>query len=321
MVGVTDLVTFGETMLRLSPPRGERLERTRDLDVQAGGAESNVAVGAARLGADAVWFSKLPDSPLGRRIVSELRSHGVRTGVAWDDADSSRVGTYYLEHGGEPRGTNVIYDRADAAVTTVEPSELPTGALESAAYFHTTGITPALSETTRETTRTLLRTAGEADVTRTFDLNYRAKLWDPATARETYEALFADVDVLFVPRRDAREVLDREGDAVEIAHGLASEHGFESVIVTRGSGGAIALRDGSVHEQGVFEAETFDAIGTGDAFVAGYLAERIDGGDVPAALERAAATAALKRTVGGDIAVVTPEEVDRVIDGGAGIDR
>lgn len=318
---MTDLVTFGETMLRLSPPRGERLERTRDLDVQAGGAESNVAVGAARLGADAVWFSKLPDSPLGRRIVSELRSHGVRTGVAWAEPGSSRVGTYYLEHGGEPRGTNVIYDRADAAVTTVEPSELPTGALESAAYFHTTGITPALSETTRETTRALLRAAGEAGVTRTFDLNYRAKLWDPSTARETYEALFADVDVLFVPQRDAREVLDRESDAVEIAHGLASEHGFESVIVTRGTGGAVALRDGSVHEQGVFEAETFDAIGTGDAFVAGYLAERIDGGDVPAALERAAATAALKRTVGGDIAVVTPDEVDRVLGGEAGIDR
>ncbi|MFC5278022.1 bifunctional 2-dehydro-3-deoxygluconokinase/2-dehydro-3-deoxygalactonokinase [Halorubrum rubrum] len=321
MVGVTDLVTFGETMLRLSPPRGERLERTRDLDVQAGGAESNVAVGTSRLGADAVWFSKLPDSPLGRRIVSELRSHGVRTGVAWADPDASRVGTYYLEHGGEPRGTNVIYDRANAAVTTVEPAELPTTALESAAYFHTTGITPALSETTRETTRALLRAAGEADVTRTFDLNYRAKLWEPATARETYETLFADVDVLFVPRRDAREVLDREGDAVEIAHGLASEHGFESVIVTRGTGGAVALRNGSVHEQGVFEAETFDAIGTGDAFVAGYLAERIDGGDVPAALERAAATAALKRTVGGDIAIVTPEEVDRVLEGEAGIDR
>ncbi|OYR56938.1 2-keto-3-deoxygluconate kinase [Halorubrum halodurans] len=318
---MTDLVTFGETMLRLSPPRGERLERTRELDVQAGGAESNVAVGAARLGADAVWFSKLPDSPLGRRIVSELRSHGVRTGVAWADPDESRVGTYYLEHGGEPRGTNVIYDRADAAVTTVEPSELPTDALEEAAYFHTTGITPALSETARETTRALLTAAGEAGAVRTFDLNYRAKLWDPATARETYEALFADVDVLFVPRRDAREVLDREGDAVEIAHGLASEHGFECVVVTRGTGGALALRDGSVHEQRVFEAETFDAIGTGDAFVAGYLTERIDGGDVPAALERAAATAALKRTVGGDVAVVTPEEVDRVLEGDAGIDR
>ncbi|GAA0514681.1 2-keto-3-deoxygluconate kinase [Halorubrum aquaticum] len=321
MVGVTDLVTFGETMLRLSPPRGERLERTRELDVQAGGAESNVAVGAARLGADAVWFSKLPDSPLGRRVVSELRSHGVRTGVAWDDPDSSRVGTYYLEHGGEPRGTDVIYDRADAAVTTVEPAELPTAALEAATYFHTTGITPALSETARETTRALLRTAGEAGVVRTFDLNYRAKLWEPETARETYESLFADVDVLFVPQRDAHEVLEREGDAVEIAHGLASEHGFECVVVTRGTGGALALRDGSVHEQGVFEAETFDAIGTGDAFVAGFLAARIDGGDVSTALERAAATAALKRTVGGDIAVVTPAEVDRVLEGDAGIDR
>ena len=318
---MTDLVTFGETMLRLSPPPGERLERTRELDVQAGGAESNVAVGAARLGVDAVWCSKLPDSPIGRRITSELRSHGVRIGVSWTDADASRVGTYYLEHGGEPRGTNVIYDRADAAITTVEPAELPTAELESADYFHTTGITPALSATARETTRSLLRTAGDAGVTRTFDLNYRSKLWDPATARATYEELFADVDVLFVPQRDAREVLGREGDAVEIAHGLASEHDIGCVVVTRGSGGALALRDGSVHEQGVFEADTFDAIGTGDAFVAGFLATRIDGGDVPAALERGAATAALKRTVGGDIAVVTPEEVDRVLEGDAGIDR
>lgn len=89
---MTDLVTFGETMLRLSPPRGERLETTETLDVQAGGAESNVAVGAARLGADAVWLSKLPESPLGRRIIGELRSHGVRTGVSWADPEASRLG-------------------------------------------------------------------------------------------------------------------------------------------------------------------------------------------------------------------------------------
>ncbi len=321
MVGVTDLVTFGETMLRLSPPRGDRLETAREFDVQAGGAESNVAVGAARLGVDAAWISKLPDSPLGRRVVGELRSHGVRTGVAWADAAESRVGTYYLEHGGEPRGTDVIYDRADAAITTVDPTELPTGVFESASRFHTTGITPALSSAARETTTALLRTAGEAGVTRSFDLNYRSKLWDPATARETYESLFEHVDVLFVPRRDAREVLDREGDAIEIAHGLASEHGFDCVVVTRGSEGAIALRAGSVVEQDVFEAETHDAIGTGDAFVAGFLARRIAGGDVGDALEWAAATAALKRTVDGDLAVVTPDEVTDVVDGSGGIDR
>jgi 2-dehydro-3-deoxygluconokinase len=319
--GVTDLVTFGETMLRLSPPRGERLETARTFEVQAGGAESNVAVGAARLGADAVWLSKLPESPLGRRVVGELRSHGVRTGVAWADPGSSRVGTYYIEQGGEPRGTNVIYDRADAAITTVEPGELPTAALESAARFHTTGITPALSDRARETTAALLRAAGEAGATRSFDLNYRAKLWDAATARETYEDLFAHVDTLFVPRRDAREVLDREGDAVEIAHGLASEFGLETVVVTRGTEGAVALRDGAVYEQDVFDAETLDAIGTGDAFVAGYLARRLGGGDVAEGLVWAAAGAALKRTIGGDVAVITPDDVAGVVGGAAGIDR
>ena len=318
---MTDLVTFGETMLRFSPPRGERLETAREFDVQAGGAESNVAVGAARLGADATWLSKLPDSPLGRRVVGELRSHGVRTSVAWTDPTDARVGTYYLETGGPPRGTTVIYDREDAAITTVDPTELPASDLESAGYFHTTGITPALSAAARETTTALLRAAGEAGVTRTFDLNYRAKLWDPAVARSAYESLFDHVDVLFVPQRDAREVLGREGDPVEVAHGLAAEHGFECVVVTRGSGGAVALRDGAVHEQGVFEAETFDAIGTGDAFVAGFLATRIEGDDVPTALERAAATAALKRTVGGDVAVVTAAEVDRAVEGADGIDR
>jgi 2-dehydro-3-deoxygluconokinase len=321
VVPVTDLVTFGETMLRLSPPRGERLETTRDLDVQAGGAESNVAVGAARLGADVRWLSKLPDSPLGRRVVNELRSHGVEPGVAWADPDASRLGTYYLEHGGAPRGTNVIYDRADAAITTVEPAELPTDAVEEAEWFHTTGITPALSSAAAETTMALLRRAGDAGTTRSFDLNYRSKLWDPETARAAYEDLFDHVDILFAPRRDAREVLDRKGDAVEIAHGLAAEFAFDTVVVTRGLDGAVALHDGSVYEQPVFDADTYDAIGTGDAFVAGFIAERLRGGALPAALRWGSATAALKRTTDGDLVVTTRAEVESVIDGEDGINR
>ena len=321
MGAVTDLLTFGETMLRLSPPRGERLERARELDVQAGGAESNVAVGAARLGADATWVSKLPDSSLGRRVVSELRSHDVDTAVSWTDPSTSRVGTYYLEHGVDPRETTVIYDRADAAITTVTPEELPREPIEAAAYVHTTGITPALASSTAETTRTLLQTAGETGATRTFDLNYRAKLWDRPTARAAYESLFPSVDVLFIPERDARAVLGLNGDAEAIARELTAVHEFKTVVVTRGAAGALAHHGDETYEQAVFEAETVDAIGTGDAFVAGYLASRIDGEDVPIALERAAATAALKRTVSGDVAVVTPDEVDRVIAGDDGIDR
>ncbi|WP_136590593.1 bifunctional 2-dehydro-3-deoxygluconokinase/2-dehydro-3-deoxygalactonokinase [Salinigranum halophilum] len=310
---MTDLVTFGETMLRLSPPRGERLERTRSFDVQAGGAESNVAVAASLLGLDSVWLSKLPDSPLGRRVVRELRGHGVRTGVVWDKRDEKRLGTYYLEHGGAPRGTEVIYDRADASVTTATPEELATGVVANADTFYTSGITPALSETLRETTAALFEVATQGGTTTAFDLNYRSKLWSPAAAKETYEALLPHVDVLFAAERDAREVLDRDGDAVQLAHGLATEFGSDTVVLTRGEQGALGIRGGEVYEQPVFEADTFDAIGTGDAFVGGFLTARAAGADVERCLTYGAATASLKRTIDGDLALVTPAEVEAVI--------
>ena len=308
---MTDLVTFGETMLRLSPPDGERLETTDELEFRAAGAESNVAVAAQRLGADAAWTSKLPDSPLGRRVVSGLRRLGVETDVVW--SDEGRQGTYYLEHGGEPRGTNVIYDRTGAAVTTAEFEEVPVGRVREAEAFHTTGITPALSSTLESTTADLLAAASEAGTTTSFDVNYRSKLWDPATARECLEALFPDVDVLVVAERDARDVLAREGDAAEIAAGLADEFDFETVVVTRGEKGALARHDDEEYEQSAIETETLDPIGTGDAFVGAFLARRLAGDDVPTAMEYGSATAALKRTIPGDVAVVTREEVERVL--------
>ncbi|WP_435062999.1 bifunctional 2-dehydro-3-deoxygluconokinase/2-dehydro-3-deoxygalactonokinase [Halobaculum sp. EA56] len=315
---MTDLVTFGETMLRLSPPEGTRLETTQEFDVRVGGAESNVAVAGASLGLDSVWLSKLPRSPLGRRVTHELRAHGVRTGVAWDDADDARLGTYYLEPGGEPRGTNVVYDRAGSAVTTATPPELPLTVLGDATAFHTTGITPALSATAAETTAAVLERAAEAGVRTSFDVNYRSKLWSHEEARATLTELFEHVDTLFVARRDAEAVLDREGEPVEVAHGLATDFGFDTVVITRGDRGALALHGDEVFEQPVYEADTLDAIGTGDAFVGGYLSRRCLGGGVAGALEWGAAAASLKRTIAGDLAVVTREEVERVIQEGEG---
>jgi 2-dehydro-3-deoxygluconokinase len=315
-----DVVTFGETMLRLSPPGQERLEGASEFDVRVAGAESNVAVNAGRLGADTAWLSKLPDSPLGRKVVAGLRAQGTEPDVAW--SRTARQGVYFIEQAGEPRGTNVVYDRANAAVTTATPDELATERVERAGYFYTSGITPALSETLRETTASLLRTAQETGTTTVFDVNYRGKLWGEREARKTLESLFGDVDVLFVAERDAREVLDREGDAEEIARGLIREFQFGTVVVTRGDEGALAVRAGEVFEQPVFETDTHDPIGTGDAFVGGYLAQRVEGGDVADALAWGAATAALKRTIPGDVAVVTREEVESVLDGGTGeIDR
>jgi len=110
-----DLVTFGETMLRLSCPPGERLGSTPRFEVHVGGSESNVAVAASQLDTEAVWLSKLPDSALGRRVATALRSRGVRTGVAWVDPDEYRLGSYYLERGSAPRGSKVEYDRARSA--------------------------------------------------------------------------------------------------------------------------------------------------------------------------------------------------------------
>lgn len=317
---MTDLVTFGETMLRFSPPGNERLETTTEFEVRAAGAESNVAVAASRLGAEATWISKLPASPLGRRVTSELESYGLETDVV--RSEEGRQGTYYLEFAGEPRGTNVIYDRANAAVTTASAEELPAERIRESEWFYTSGITPALSETLRETTETLLRTAHDSGTKTAFDLNYRSKLWSPEEARETLTDLFEHVDVLVTAVRDAREVLGLSGDPESIGHELADEHGFETVIVTLGSEGALAVRGDEAIEQPTFETDTHDPIGTGDAFVGGYLARRIDGGDAAEALEVGAATASLKRTIPGDIAVVTPEEVERVIrEGGEGISR
>ncbi|WP_331235755.1 bifunctional 2-dehydro-3-deoxygluconokinase/2-dehydro-3-deoxygalactonokinase [Natronorarus salvus] len=307
---MTELVTFGETMLRLSPPRHDRIEVAEAFEVRAAGAESNVAVAASRLGTPSLWTSKLPASVLGKRVVADLARYGIETDVVW--SDEGRQGTYYLEFAGDPRGTNVIYDRSDAAVTTAETEELPMERIEGAEVFYTSGITPALSGTLAGTTAETLSRANEAGVKTAFDLNYRSKLWSPAEAREVCEGLFASVDTLVVAERDAREVLGTDGEAEGIATGLAEEWDFETVVLTRGAKGALAVSEGEAIEQRAFETETIDPIGTGDAFVGAFLARRIEGDGIERALSYGAATAALCRTIPGDVALVGPEEVERV---------
>jgi 2-dehydro-3-deoxygluconokinase len=309
---VSDIVTFGETMLRLSPPDHRRLEETSELELRAAGAESNVAIAAQRLGpASSTWTSKLPDSPLGRRVVGELEKYGIETEIVW--SDEGRQGTYYLEHGGKPRGTNVIYDRDNTAVATATAQEFDAGLIQNADVFFTTGITPALSPTLRETTMNMLKAARRGGTTTAFDFNYRGKLWTPEEAKNTLTQLFPGIDVLVIAARDAQNVLGMEGEPRQLAHNLGSQFDFTTVIVTRGSNGALAWHDNTVYDQPAYETETVDPIGTGDAFTGAFVARRLDGDDVPTALEYAAATAALKRTIPGDVALVTREEVEGVV--------
>jgi 2-dehydro-3-deoxygluconokinase len=317
-----DLVTFGETMLRLSPPGDERLETAREFEVRPAGAESNTAIAAERLGAVTTWMSKLPDTALGHRVDGALRQHGINTDVVWTDDDDLRQGTYYYEHAGRPRGSNVVYDRANAAVTTTTPGELDVDRIRNAQAFYTTGITPALSDRLRETAATLLDAAQQAGTMTAFDVNYRSKLWSPDQARKTLTQFFQVVDVLIIALKDAKAVLNYEGDATQLAHHLASEFDFKTVVVTRGDQGALAWNDNMIHEQSAFETDTVAPVGTGDAFAGAFLARRLAGADVQKALKYAAATAAIKRTIPGDAATLTKAEVDAVVNEGMeGISR
>src|SRR5229473_637332 len=140
-----DVVTFGEAMIRLSPPNFRRLEQARSLDVQVGGAELNTAVGLARLGHSSAWVSRLTRNPLGRLIANKAREAGVNTEhMVWTDDD--RVGVYFLEFGAAPRASSVLYDRKGSAIAGVRPGMVPwKSVFAGAKWFHVTGITPALS--------------------------------------------------------------------------------------------------------------------------------------------------------------------------------
>ncbi|WP_435194881.1 bifunctional 2-dehydro-3-deoxygluconokinase/2-dehydro-3-deoxygalactonokinase [Natronomonas sp. EA1] len=310
------LVTFGETMLRLTPPDDDRVERADSFEVHVGGAESNVAVAAQRLGVESAWLSKLPETPPAARVIGALREQGVDTHVA--RSETGRVGTYYLETGADPRGTNVVYDREAAAVRTATTGELAVEAIEDADVFYTSGITPALSETLVETVAALFSLANAADTHVAFDVNYRAKLWTPEEAQDVLRGLLPAVDTLVVAERDAEVVLDRHGAAADVAADLAAEYDCETVIVTQGADGATAVHDGETYDQPVFEAASPYPVGTGDAFVGAFLAERQRGGSVADALAYAAAAAALKRTIPGDMALFSHEEVTEVIAGASG---
>ncbi len=312
MTDPPSLATFGETMLRYSPTGDERLETSDEFAVHVAGAESNVAVAAARLGLDSAWLSRLHDSSLGRRITGTLRHHGVDPLVDW--TDEGRVGTYYLEPGAESRTASVVYDRAGTPVRETTPGDLPTDRIAAADAFHTTGITPALSETLADTTAELLALAGRNDTARVFDVNYRGKLWSPESARETLSGLLGDVDVLVVADRDAATIFDAAGRPETVAREFASSHDIDLVVVTQGEAGATALLEGDVYTQSTFETANRYPVGTGDAFVGGLLASYLRGDSLDRALSVAAATAALKREIPGDLATVDPADVDAVLD-------
>jgi 2-dehydro-3-deoxygluconokinase len=308
-----DLVTFGEAMVRLTPPALQRLEQASSFDACVGGSELNVAVLAARLGVASRWVSRLPDNALGRMIGARAREQGVEAQVEWT-ADA-RAGLYFVELDAGSRARNVLYDRAGSAISRVTPGSIDWAPMFAGArWYHVSGITPALSDGAAKVTAESLVAAKRAGLTVSYDLNYRSKLWSAKQACAVQEPLLEHVDLLITTAEDARVVF---GLGAESHDTLQKRFDLSAVVITLGEGphAAIALAEGKMHTAPRYDVQVVDRIGAGDAFSGGLIVSRLENRAWDDAVRFAAATAALKHRIPGDFCLVTRDEIEQYLQG------
>lgn len=317
----SDIVSFGETMLRLSPAHGARLEEANTFNIYVAGTESNTLACLARLNLKATWVSALPLNPPGKHVEAELRRHGVNTAsVVWV-GDNVRLGIFYSEEAPDPLGLQVYYDRAHSACALIDPEAIDYSVVDDARMLHLTGITPALSDNVREVFRRFLQRASEKKVPLSFDVNYRSKLWSVDEAVAGIEEACRQASLLFCTRSDASELWGFSGAPESILHKIAQRfaenNSTKTIILTLGSEGAAQLQNDEYSIEPVFPTEGTIRFGSGDAFAAGYLFAyledqlysdiRKERGITPLVFGNA--LAALKRCIAGDIASITLQEL------------
>ena len=288
------LVTLGEAMLRLSVRPGDRLEDAPAFDVHVAGSEANVAYAAARIGLHAAWASVLPDNALGHRVARTLAAGGVDTSlVRWEKA--GRLGLYFVEMGAGPRPIDVLYDRARSTMALATAAAFDWAGLADTQFFHVSGITLALADSSRELARRAMEEAKARGASVTMDVNYRQRLWDREAAADAVREVAPLVDVLVATAEDARDLFGVEG-----VEQLQAALGVETVVLTLGAAGAMASRGGTIVRGAGHAVEMVDRVGAGDAFVAGLIWGLVDG-SLELGLERGLAMSALKMTLHGDL--------------------
>ena len=286
------LVTLGETMGLVAADGIGLLEHARDFHFGIAGAESNVAIGVARLGGRATWLGRVGPDATGDLIERRLRAEGVHTVAIRDPAGTGLI----VRHRRTGALTHVDYHRTGSAGSRLAPTDVPAGLLQSAAVLHVTGITPALSDTARAATFHAVETARAAGVPVSFDLNYRAKLWSRYDAAPVLRDLVSRADVVFAGPDEAALVL---GTDEAVADGLAALGPAEVVIKDAGRG-CTGLIAGERYSVEALDVTVVDPVGAGDAFVAGYLADRLAGAGPAERLATAVATGGFAVTVPGD---------------------
>lgn len=300
------LVTLGDAALRLSPPGSERLETAHRFDVSVTGPECNTAVAARQLGAEATWLSRLPDSPLGRRVETELRGRGVDVIAERTDG---RQCLAFVEHGSEPRADRRLDDAENTALASMTMDSLPTSPIETGDIAYVSASTPPISPGVAGATATFLKTANDAGTTSVFGLLDTRGWSNMDAAADTVEGLLPAVDVLVAADDAVEAVLGRDGEPAALLHALASTYDLETVAVCR-RGDAAVWQDSTVHEIDRPAVDAVDTTGALDAFVGAFVTALEQ--NAREALRRAVAAETLARTTPGSLSVFSADEVERV---------
>ena len=333
------VVTFGELLLRLSPPGFERFFQSPVLSATFGGGEANVAASLAQFGLNSRYITALPAHAIGDAGVRALRAEGIDTSFVVRRGD--RVGIYFAETGASQRPSTVIYDRARSAISEMDPTAVAwDAAMAGAAWFHVTGITPALGAKATESTNAAVTAAKRAGAKVSVDLNFRKKLWSESQAQATMKPLMRDVDVVVANEEDLQTVLGVAVEGADVTTGTLDIAGYRAAAerVTREFGPklvAVTLREslsasdngwsavlwdadaGVLHQSQRYVVRLVDRIGGGDSFAAGLIYGILTGRPLDAALRFAVAASALKQTIPGDMNRVTVAEVDALAKGDA----
>ncbi len=320
---MADLVSLGEMMLCLSPPKYERLRRASSLDVRICGAQFNVAANMASLGYSSLFLSALPQNEMGQLAHSLGAGYGVdMSQIKW--VPGARMGLIFIEYGVSPRSHKHVYDRVQSAASTLAPDDFDfDAALDGARIAYADGILAALNPGCQAATLAYLQAARKAGVKICFDVNYRSTLWEMEAAREFYQKALPLADILVTNRNFSEELLDFSGSDTEIMQAYRHLYNCEVVCITyrnmegmlRGAWHSLALAGEQVYEGRKMSFDVVDRFGTGDAFLAGLLHGYLKG-DIQYGLDFGDAYCALAHTTDGNPAVFTQQEVDEILDEG-----
>ena len=322
---------FGELLLRLSAPANELLLQSSSLNVHIGGAEANVAVSLAQFGHRALVASVVPDSPLGKACVGELRRHGVRTEAV--HTGSGRMGLYFLTVGAGHRPSEVLYDRADSAFALASPGRMDwREILSDVSWLHVSGVTPAVGANAAEAALRAVRAARAQGRFVSFDCNFRTKLWQrwQGDARTILREIVAESDLLFAEERDMALILGRDFQTMppherfqaSAAEALATFPRLQRISTTVRSQRSVDDHDLAaklMSRNGLTTTRTYsigriiDRIGSGDAFAAGVLHGLESGLDDQATLDFGLAAACLKHSIPGDFNLSSVADVHNLL--------